>query len=1845
MARSKRVFREWQHARDTKGRFAKRGSAAWVQRAGTAFQAALPESGTATRAGDRPRISRAAKGAAMFQAHTDGGRPSAVRVPQAVKTAVPSPKNLADFNAQRLPIARKVAAPAVRNLAGFNAPDAPKKRTPRAAPGAAALIAARREEQAPHLGAMVAARMAPETAPVQGAETYAAMRRHTLLALARDAKINIRGKTNTQIANELAAHDEQVKASRAAKLNPGGVGARGTGTEPASLKPGDRIRFGSQDKSKGAVGEVVGWPEVTPDGHRVKVRTVDGDEGFAHFSGSDRPMLLDSFGPGMSARDAQHARIQAATRDRVLADKAETDRQLARMRQSEPDPKQVEMIRKAREKLNPSGVGTPTGSPSARIERHGALTAEQFRALSGSERSAIDADLNDMMSGRYGNDMRRQARQVQNRLHAQTAADRPRPEQYLAADRTNGTDPLVAQQIRTEPIVTPKRLQKLPKAARTDPPERATGVRAGAVGADGTVTTPDGKVIGRLADPANVNADGWALVNTDTEPAMRTAGDRAGAGFAVRVWFDKSTQRPPVDTPRVDSNNGGMSSTTPRKQINSVAKLGAIADANAQDRRAKSLATRDGAPPTDGRPDITAVATSDKSYLGRSWNLDTSRGRDRTMSPDIARAHGGYMNDRTVSAEVMNPKGGTGDYRYRIYDADGNTVEEGSSPDAAEAFRRANRIFSSQRGEGMARSSGTGRVRFESRMTKRPKDSSRGDMGTGPFYDHTVVQINPDGSEREVSSHSSPNQAHSAALDRNEKERAANPGEKDAPTPTRRLQTFADRMRGEFSDAERLEMSLKNEEERQKLRARETERARQVEEARANDTRPEREKLAEQLQQDRAARDIGMRSGRIDPQREARIKKIEARLEELDTADRKAKIKDIRKGDKVKTSLGEFEVTGKTADGYLRVQRPDGRRGSVNPKHIEEVTKAPKADATPVAAGIDDLVKAVPDNRVAGTGKDRSGMMDQSRNPRILAEQWAAAVKTGDKVKATNAFVELAHGIRLHGTGSRDDRQALIERLSAEHDRAMGSSAAPAKLSPSEVDDLREEYTDANIELNDLDDRPNSAQAVRLRARIAELKKIMDDNGVSPVAPRRFGRADGTTPAARPSPATPGAKFVPAPARTPAPSPQAPTPARPVVAQQDPAKAARMGAEFERQQEANRQENLARAAARNTPVDTPRVKSQNGGMTTAKRTPAQQKLHDEIARPDRRLYRMPGQAGQAQEWQLYQVINGREMNGRGVSPQGRALADRGDLELVETRPGGTEFWRVRTGAPGNGPTGTPDDTASTASKALPDPVSTEMKERLAHFTPGEREQLRAAAQELRTARGESPAGAWRAVIEGAEQDRLTGIGRYARATSTNPRPLMPVEQRMLDRAAATPDGAFSGPAQVKAILRARGLIESTGPANNNQDRLTAAGRAAATPAGTGPGNVAVGGTDADRRTARPRLEINGQPESDRAYEVRTAPSRDAALAILNGNSLAGLRNIARGEGVVPGGTKGDLVARLIRIMRDRHEDGAAIERMVNRDRQTQPPAVTVTPAGGGLGSMPMATQRIGGREPVVDTVARIRGMVASGERSPAQGADMMAQLVQRFSVDDRNPEANALSALLVTLTQQMRAGDRNGAPRPTMTGSQLLAQRRTQAAPKMSDRPRLRNTWAGAPAVGQARHHPDSEVSRLINDLGADAQLDVGGDSLANRLDRIATDAVQGNATMEETVQRIQAVAAQLPEGHPARRRIEATVSRELDGPDALAPTLPAGADPGLARLVRELHAVPAVRAQPGREMAQLLDIVNRTAGTNEATSRRIIAELRTLINRLHESALSRHQIDSAIRRAVEALDQRRLNR
>ncbi|GAA0738717.1 hypothetical protein Drose_04240 [Dactylosporangium roseum] len=91
MAAAKRAFLEWQHPRDSRGRFARKGSEAWVKRSADMFKAASssPRVGSRTTAPDRPRIGRNAKAAKLFATHN--GLDTGLSRPYAPKVAVAAP--------------------------------------------------------------------------------------------------------------------------------------------------------------------------------------------------------------------------------------------------------------------------------------------------------------------------------------------------------------------------------------------------------------------------------------------------------------------------------------------------------------------------------------------------------------------------------------------------------------------------------------------------------------------------------------------------------------------------------------------------------------------------------------------------------------------------------------------------------------------------------------------------------------------------------------------------------------------------------------------------------------------------------------------------------------------------------------------------------------------------------------------------------------------------------------------------------------------------------------------------------------------------------------------------------------------------------------------------------------------------------------------------------------------------------------------------------------------------------------------------------------------------------------------------------------------------------------------------------------------------------------------------------------------------------------------------------------------------------------------------------------------------------------------------------------------------
>lgn len=83
MTRVQRVFREWQHPRDARGRFARTGGGSWAKRAAGAFEAAGAAPEVKLRG---PRVGRNAKAAALLNQHVPGSGDRLSR------TYVPTPK-------------------------------------------------------------------------------------------------------------------------------------------------------------------------------------------------------------------------------------------------------------------------------------------------------------------------------------------------------------------------------------------------------------------------------------------------------------------------------------------------------------------------------------------------------------------------------------------------------------------------------------------------------------------------------------------------------------------------------------------------------------------------------------------------------------------------------------------------------------------------------------------------------------------------------------------------------------------------------------------------------------------------------------------------------------------------------------------------------------------------------------------------------------------------------------------------------------------------------------------------------------------------------------------------------------------------------------------------------------------------------------------------------------------------------------------------------------------------------------------------------------------------------------------------------------------------------------------------------------------------------------------------------------------------------------------------------------------------------------------------------------------------------------------------------------------------
>ncbi|GHE31457.1 hypothetical protein GCM10017673_37740 [Streptosporangium violaceochromogenes] len=191
---------------------------------------------------------------------------------------------------------------------------------------------------------------------------------------------------------------------------------------------------------------------------------------------------------------------------------------------------------------------------------------------------------------------------------------------------------------------------------------------------------------------------------------------------------------------------------------------------------------------------------------------------------------------------------------------------------------------------------------------------------------------------------------------------------------------------------------------------------------------------------------------------------------------------------------------------------------------------------------------------------------------------------------------------------------------------------------------------------------------------------------------------------------------------------------------------------------------------------------------------------------------------------------------------------------------------------------------------------------------------------------------------------------------------------------------------------------------------------------------------------------------------------------------------------------------------------------------------------------------------------------------------------------------------------------------------------------QMSGKPLLANAWGTfAGADSPVNYHDEGAIGQAIRRMGDDAHLDVDGEPLANVLGRLATDAVVGRRTSQEVLDRVKELRSRLPEGSAGRRALDYAVT-QMDAPDTPAPAVPEGAPEPLRRLMADLHAVPLVRRDP----QETTDLSGMLAGGVQGPSRRLVADVTRLRNRRHESAEGKAEIDRAVTRAVEGLEELR---
>lgn len=263
----------------------------------------------------------------------------------------------------------------------------------------------------------------------------------------------------------------------------------------------------------------------------------------------------------------------------------------------------------------------------------------------------------------------------------------------------------------------------------------------------------------------------WLIIDDPSDRPLPRDGERIRLSKAV---VEEAGEAPAADADPLTVSLRERVAETERLRVEREAALGPLQPGQVPD-RGRMLSA-----------DLQSVVAERKRRTrpNHDWDLANGRGAKLGAPPDRIRSGVGFLDHEEVVAEVTENDDGT--FHYRIYRwRGGETVEQGDG-DLPTVMRRADRIFSSQRDEGMARSPGR-RVRFDVRQA-----DEKNKAGIRPWG---VYEVDENGDERLLSESISQSRAEDKARELTEREAARvardEPVPTEAPDPLSSLRTPA----------------------------------------------------------------------------------------------------------------------------------------------------------------------------------------------------------------------------------------------------------------------------------------------------------------------------------------------------------------------------------------------------------------------------------------------------------------------------------------------------------------------------------------------------------------------------------------------------------------------------------------------------------------------------------------------------------------------------------------------------------------------------------------------------------------------------------------------------------------------------------------------------------------------------------------------------------------------------------------------------------------------------------------------------------------------------------------------